>query len=208
VSHIRRPLAAAATLNAAVFAVEAAAGLHANSQSLVMDAVHNGSDQLGLVCLLLAYVTRANLSRGLQRGANLANSVGLVAVSAIVALHAAVRFHDPRPVAGWLPIVVGILAALGNWGVARVLRDWQRYNAGIRLAYLHNLGDVYVSALPVVAGVLVSVSGHAFFDPLIALLVGTWIITTTAFELLLSTGSLIWPEDATCPHESCGSTAG
>ena len=108
---------------------------------------------------------------------------------------------DPRPVVGWLPIAVGILAALGNWGVARVLRQWQHHNAAIRLAYLHNLGDVYVSALPVVAGALVSVTGRSSFDPLIALLVAAGIIATTGFEVLRSSEGLIWPEDARCPHE-------
>jgi cation diffusion facilitator family transporter len=200
-AHIRRPLAAAAALNAAVVGVEAVAGLQANSLSLVMDAVHNFSDQLGLICLFLAYVTRANLSRGLQRGANLANSVGLIAVSAVVVWQAAARFREPQPVVGWLPIAVGILAALGNWGVARVLRKWQHHNAAIRLAYLHNLGDVYVSALPVVAGALVSVTGRSFFDPLIALLVAAWIIATTLFEVLRSSEGLMWPEDARCPHD-------
>ena len=200
-AHIRRPLAAAATLNAAVFAVEAVCGLRANSLSLVADAVHNFSDQLGLVCLFLAYLMRASLSRGLQRGANLANSVGLVAVSAVIAWQAVERFRDPRPVVGWLPIAAGLLAAAGNWGVARVLRQWRHHNAAIRLAYLHNLGDVYVSALPVVAGALVSATGRSFFDPLVALLVATWIIVTTALEVLKSSDDLIWPADARCPHD-------
>jgi len=55
--------------------------------------------------------------------------------------------------------------------------------------------------MPVMAGVLVSVTGQAFFDPLFALLVGTWILLTTALEVLRSTGELIWPEDASCPHD-------
>ena len=41
-------------------------------------------------------------------------------------------------------------------------------NAAIRLAYIHNMGDAYVSLSPVVAGLLTVVSGYSFFDPLIA----------------------------------------
>jgi Co/Zn/Cd efflux system component len=39
-AHYRRPLAAAAALNTAIFVVEAIAGFQADSLSLVMDSVH------------------------------------------------------------------------------------------------------------------------------------------------------------------------
>ena len=67
-AHIRRPLAAAATLNAAIFAGEAWAGVRADSLSLLGDAVHNFSDQLALVCLWLASLVATRAS-GRQEGA-------------------------------------------------------------------------------------------------------------------------------------------
>ena len=76
-------------------------------------------------------------------------------------------------------MVVGVLAALGNGGVARLLREVRDHNPAIRLAYLHNLGDMYVSLAPVAAGVLATVSGQSLFDSLIALLVTLWLIATT-----------------------------
>jgi cobalt-zinc-cadmium efflux system protein len=96
---------------------------------------------------------------------------------------------------------VGLLAVGGNWWVARVLRPWAEGNAAIRLAYLHNRGDVYVSLVPVTAGLLVSVSGRPVFDALAAIVVGTWVIGTTVIELRRSADDLLWPEDAVCPHE-------
>jgi len=95
---------------------------------------------------------------------------------------------------------VGIFAALGNWGVARILAPWQSRSPAIRLAYLHNVGDVYVSLAPVLAGLLVSLSGRPVFDPLAALAVAVWIMGTTALELWRSREALLWPEDARCPH--------
>ena len=83
-AHIRKPLAAAVVLNTAVFAIEAVAGAHARSLSLLMDSIHNFSDELALLCLLAAYVFTVSLSRGLQRIANLLNSVGLIAMSVVV----------------------------------------------------------------------------------------------------------------------------
>ena len=44
-AHYRRPLAAAAALNTAIFVVEAVAGFKADSLSLIMDSVHNLSDE-------------------------------------------------------------------------------------------------------------------------------------------------------------------
>jgi cobalt-zinc-cadmium efflux system protein len=200
-AHIRRPLGVAVALNTAVFVAETIGGLRAQSLSLLMDAVHNFSDELALVCLFLAYVLAARLSRGLQRSANLFNSIGLVAISAVVVWQALDRFQHPHLVVGWLPVTVGLLAAIGNWGVARVLRTWQIHNAAIRLAYLHNLGDMYISLAPVVAGILVTVSDESVFDPLIALSVAVWMISSTVREVARSSEVLLWPEDARCPHE-------
>lgn len=189
-------------LNTAIFVVEAVAGLQAHSVSLVMDAAHNFSDELALVCLFLAYCVTVRVSRGLQQSANLFNSIGLILVSAAILWQAAERLWHPCPVVGWLPIAVGAVAAIGNWGVAHLLRPWQAYNTTIRLAYLHNLGDVYVSLLPVLAGALVSVTGVSLFDPLLAAVIAVWIICSTVQEVRRSSEALLWPEDARCPHES------
>jgi len=200
-AHIRKPLAAAVALNTAVFAAEAVAGARASSLSLLVDAVHNLSDELALVCLLVAYLSAISLSRGLQRAANLLNSLGVVALSAVLLGQSLARLT--RTPAG-RRVARGrrrVLAALGNWGVARILRDWQYGNSAIRLAYLHNVGDIYVSLAPILAGLVVSMTGRSIFDPIGALGVGIWLIGSTVLELRSSAESLLWPETATCPHE-------
>src|ERR671937_1595043 len=98
-AHFRRPLGAAAALNAAIFVVEAIAGYQANSLSLLMDAVHNLSDQVALVLLYLALVLSAGVSRALLRSANLFNSVGLMAISGLLLWQAAGHVLAPAPVA-------------------------------------------------------------------------------------------------------------
>jgi Co/Zn/Cd efflux system component len=75
-----------------------------------------------------------------------------------------------------------------------------RNNAAIRLAYIHNLGDVWVSLAPVVAGGLLLLTGYSFFDPLIAGVVALWLIVTTAREVLESHEELMWPEKIVCGH--------
>jgi len=200
-AHFRRQVGAAVALNTAIFVIEALAGLQSNSLSLAMDAVHNLSDEMALVFLYLAFVLPHGLSRNLVRSANLFNSLGLVAVSALLVWQAAYRLLDPVPVAGIIPAAVGVCAAAANWGVARLLREPARGNAAIRLAYLHNLGDVQVSLAPVLSGVLVSVTHYPVFDPLIALAIAVWIIVSTLRETIGSRAELIAPEKMDCGHD-------
>jgi Co/Zn/Cd efflux system component len=199
-AHYRNPLARAAALNSAIFLVEAVAGYQADSLSLIMDAVHNLSDEMALVLLYLAFVLPHGVSRPLLRSANLFNSVGLVLISALLLWQALERILAPAPVVGWVAIVVGVAAAAANWGVARLLLAPSRDNAAVRLAYIHNIGDAYVSLAPVAAGLLVSLTGYSLFDPLIAGVIALWIIASTTREVFASHEELIWPEKIVCGH--------
>jgi cobalt-zinc-cadmium efflux system protein len=200
-AHFRKQVGAAVALNTAIFVVEAVAGFEANSLSLLMDSVHNLSDEMALVFLYLAFILSAGFSRTFVRSANLFNSVGLIVVSALLLWPAVERFMTPAPVAGIVPIVVGLSAALANWGVARLLREPARENASIRLAYLHNLGDVQVSLAPVASGLLVTMTGAAWIDPLVAGGIAAWLIVSTARETISSQEELISPGRMSCGHE-------
>jgi Co/Zn/Cd efflux system component len=83
-AHYRKPITAAVLLNTAIFVVEAIAGFEANSLSLVMDSVHNLSDEMALLFIYLAFILSEGVSRNLLRSANLFNSVGLVVVSGVL----------------------------------------------------------------------------------------------------------------------------
>ena len=206
-AHHRKAVGAAVALNSAIFVAEAIAGVQAQSLSLIMDSIHNLSDELALVLLYLAFILSQGVSRNLQRSANLFNSVGLIAVSALLLWQAFERFLHPTEVHSVIAIVVGLAAAVTNWGVARLLRGPARDNAAIRLAYIHNMGDAYVSLAPVVAGVLTSVTGRLFFDPLIAAAIATWIIVSTLREIIHSGEELVWPGKIVCGHADDEATA-
>ncbi len=165
-----------------------------------MDSVHNLSDEMALVFLYLAFIFSKGVSRQLMRSANIFNSVGLVVVSGLLLWQVVERLLHPVPVAGLVPISVGILAAVANWGVAQLLFEPGRNNAAIRLAYIHNIGDVWVSLAPVAAGVLVSLTQYPAFDPLVAGAVAVWFIISTGREVFASHTELIWPEQLVCGH--------
>jgi cation diffusion facilitator family transporter len=200
VAHRRKPLAVALGLNTGVLAVELAGGVQASSLSLVVDAVHNVSDELALGFLVLAYTLRSGLSGRLLRTANLFNSVGLLAISGFLVWRVVGRLWQPVPVLGIVPVIAGLLGAVGNWGVARVLRKPAIDDAAIRLAYVHNLGDTLLSLAPVVAGGLILVSGQPIFDSLVALVIAAVIIITTIRSVVGSHKELLWPENVVCGH--------
>jgi Co/Zn/Cd efflux system component len=189
-------------LNTAVLVVEIAGGIGSNSFSLIMDGVHNLSDEVALVLLVLAYSLRAGLSGKLLRYANLFNSVGLFAICAFLVWRVVERLSQPVEVFGLIPIVAGLIGAVGNWGVAKVLREPSKEDVAIRLAYIHNLGDTLVSLVPVLAGVLILASGSFLFDSLFALLIAAIVIVTTLRAFIGSHKELLWPATVSCGHPS------
>lgn len=199
-AHLRKPLAVALGLNTAVLAVETIGTFEANSLSLATDAIHNLSDETGLAFLLLAYTLRTGLSSHFLRTANVFNSIGLLLISGLVVWQAVDRLFHPQLVLGVVPIVAGLLAAAGNWGVARALREPSKEDVAIRLAYVHNLGDVLVSLAPVAAGLATLVSGTPLFDSAIAIGIAVFIIATTLKAVLGSEEALLWPENVDCGH--------
>jgi cobalt-zinc-cadmium efflux system protein len=199
-AHLRKPLAVALGLNTAVLVVETMGTFEANSLSLATDAIHNLSDETGLAFLLLAYTLRTGLSSHFLRTANLFNSLGLLLISGVVVWQAFDRLFHPHPVLGIVPIVAGLLAAAGNWGVARALRAPSKEDVAIRLAYVHNLGDVLVSLAPVAAGLATLVSGTPLFDSVIAIGIAGFIIATTLKAVVGSQEELLWPENVVCGH--------
>jgi cobalt-zinc-cadmium efflux system protein len=201
-AHRRPPLIRAFQLNTAVLVVEIGAGIESNSFSLIMDGIHNLSDEIALLLLVLAYSLRAGLSGKLLRLANLFNSVGLLVICTFVAWRLVQRLSQPVEVLGFVPIVAGLIGAVGNWGVARVLHEPSKEDLAIRLAYVHNLGDTLVSLIPVAAGITVLLSGSGLFDSLFALLIAAVVIATTTRAVIGSREELLWPENVSCGHAS------
>jgi Co/Zn/Cd efflux system component len=199
-AHRRKPLATALALNTGALVLEVGVGIPAKSLSLVMDGVHNLSDEVALAFLLLAYTLRVGLSGRFLRSANLFNSLGLLAISALLVWQVLERLHHPQPIAGIVPILVGLAAAAANYGVAQALRESAAEDAAIRLAYVHNLGDTLVSLAPVVAGVLTLVSGSFLVDPIIALVIAGAIIIPTCRTIADVHHDLVWPENVACGH--------
>src|SRR6185369_12819963 len=112
-----------------------------------------------------------------------------------------------QAVPGIVPVVVGLIAAAANFGVARVLRDAAAEGAAIRLAYVHNLGDTLVSLAPVAAGGLTLLTGSSLADPIAALAIAGAIVVPTLRAVASSHQELVWPENVVCGHPPDGTDA-
>jgi Co/Zn/Cd efflux system component len=199
-AHFRRQIGAALLVNTGISAVEAAASVPAHSLSLLTDSIHNCSDELALVCLYLAFFLPGYIGRHSQRIANALNSIGLVALSGVMIWQGVSRLIHPAPVQALIPSLAGLGAAVANYAVAYLLRAPARSNAAVRLAYLHNRGDVLVSLAPVVAGAWVMLTGRPEGDVLVGVAVAVWLVMSTARELRTSMDDLLWPEEMACDH--------
>src|SRR5262249_32096556 len=104
-------------------------------------------------------------------------------VTAYMVFQALQRITMPTPVLGLVPVIAGVVGAMGNCGAARVLRATAMEDTAIRLPHFPNLGDTLLSLAPVAAGTLMLALGRSIFDPIVAILIACFILMTTINSL-------------------------
>lgn len=185
-------------LNAAFVAVEVAAGFFSGSLALLADAGHNASDVLGLLLAWGAdYLSRRPPTRkytwGFRRStiyAALLNAVLLLVACGGILWEAWHRFGTPHPVAGPLMIGVAAIGVVINTLTALLFMRGHQ-DANVRGAFLHMAADAAISAGVVVTGIAILLTGQAWIDPLVSILitlaivVGTWELFRESIDLAL-----------------------
>ena len=196
--RLDRAMAAGVALNSLFVAAEAAAGLAAGSLSLLADAGHNAGDVLGLLLAWGAsWLARRPPSRrytwGLRRStiyAALANAVLLLAACGGIAWEAVHRLRSPEPVAGPIVIAVAAIGVVINTLTALLFLRGHG-DANVRGAFLHMAADAAVSLGVVLAGVAIALTGAAWIDPVMSLVIaavivaGTWGLFRESLDLAL-----------------------
>lgn len=182
--HTKIALATAAIINMLIVAGEAFAGYHANSLSIAVDAVHNCSDELALILLFLAYWRSDRFAGRLGSMANLLNSLGIVVLTIAIVALAARRILEPPAVSGSITMTAGLTAAVGNLAVALALRRDALDYPEVRLAYLHNLGDVALCLSTAGSGLFIMMFNSYWLDCAFAVCVATILLICTAREFL------------------------
>ena len=186
-----RPLAIAAGIILAFFAVELTGALISRSLALLADAAHSASDVAALaVALLTAWLaSRPHTARrtfGYLRMEVLAaslNGLALVAVAVFIFWEAVERVAAPPEVRGGIVSIVATGGLAANIIAGLVLIRGPRRSMNVRAALLHVGGDALGSAGAIVAGLLVLGFEWHLADPIISFGIGA-IILFGAFRLL------------------------
>lgn len=183
-----RAFAVGITLNLGFVVVEAVYGVIAGSMALVADAGHNLSDVLGLVIawtasVLAARPPSARFTYGFKSSSILAalgNAAFLLLALGAILVETIRRLIEPEPVAGGPVMAVAAVGIVINTVTALMFMRGRKHDINIRGAYLHMAADAAVSAGVVVAGLLITLTGAQWIDPVTSLVIvgiiaaGTW----------------------------------
>ncbi|MCX6380887.1 MAG: cation diffusion facilitator family transporter [Armatimonadetes bacterium] len=164
--------------------IECLVGWKVGSLALISDGIHNFTD--GVALILSWYGIRAALKPanprntfGQQRVSILIalfNSITLLLSSGYIVYEAITRLRNPEPIQSLPMILVASVAVVVNLLVAFWLHRGSLHDINIRSAYVHMIGDALFSVGVVVAGVIIYKTGWLPADPLIAILIGIYII--------------------------------
>jgi cobalt-zinc-cadmium efflux system protein len=192
--HMPR-LMAAFVIIGAFFVVEVVAGFWTNSLALLSDAGHMLTDVIGLGMALAAIslatrfearndgeAKRSAHTFGVYRLEILAafvNALLLLGVAVWVLIEALRRFSDAPEVMGPEMLVVAVLGLVANLVAFGLLRAGAKESLNVEGAYLEVLADTVGSVGVIVAAILLEAFEWSWIDPLMAILIGVWILPRT-----------------------------
>lgn len=182
-----RPLWWALGLTSTVLVAELAGAWLTNSLALLSDAAHMATDTLALAIALVAVrLSRrppdARRTYGYARfealGA-LANGGLLFALAGWILWEAWHRFQTPPPVASLGMLGVATVGLLCNLWSMKLLHAGAGESLNLRGAYLEVWSDMLGSLAVIVAALLIHFTGWTWVDPLLAVLIGLWVLPRT-----------------------------
>lgn len=169
----------ALVLNAVMFVVEGAAGIHAGSTGLLADGLDMATDA-SVYAVALAAMTR---SAGFKANAARWSGV-LLLLTGLGVLAETVRraFAGSEPAGLWM-ICVALVALGVNAYVLRLLQRQRGDGVHLRAAWIFTRADVIANAAVIASGLAVMATGLAWFDLAIGFLIGLYVIKE-ALEIL------------------------
>lgn len=193
-----RPLWWAFGLTLAFLIAEVVGGILTNSLALLSDAAHMATDVIALAISLVAVrLSRkpadAKRTYGYARmeaiGA-MVNGLLLFAVAFYVLWEAVHRFSEPPEVASTGMLVIASLGLLVNLIAMRLLKAGSGESLNVKGAYLEVWADMLGSLGVIIAAVLIMITGWRVIDPIVAVLIGLWVLPRT-WMLLREAGQVL-----------------
>lgn len=186
-------------LNVVFVLVEIIYGLAANSSALLADAGHNAGDVLSLVFAWTAtwmatLRPKGRFTYGYRKSTilvSILNALLLFGAVAAIGWDAIDKLENPEPVGGKQVMIVAGIGILINTATALLFVKGQKNDLNIKGAFLHMAADAGVSLGVVIAGLLISLTGKTWIDPVTSFVIiavilwGTWRLFTDSVELAL-----------------------
>lgn len=193
-----KPLWWAFGLTATFLVAEVIGGLLTNSLALLSDAAHMGTDVIALAISLFAVrLSRrppdAKRTYGYARmeaiGAMI-NGGLLFLVAGYILWEAMGRFRQPPEVASTGMLVIASIGLMVNLISMRLLKAGSSQSLNVRGAYLEVWADMLGSIGVIVAALIIQFTGFHIADPIVAVLLGLWVLPRT-WTLLREAGQVL-----------------
>ena len=193
-----RPLWWAFGLTASFLVAEVVGGLLTNSLALLSDAAHMGTDVLALAVSLVAVrLSRKPADAKRTYGYARMEAIGAVVnggllflVAAYILWEAAGRFRDPPEVASTGMLVIASIGLAINLVSMRLLKAGSGTSLNLKGAYLEVWSDMLGSVGVIAGAMLIKFTGWTVVDPVIAVLIGLWVLPRT-WVLLREAGQVL-----------------
>lgn len=161
-----------------ILVLETVGGVVSHSLALLTDASHMltdvGAAALGLWAAAISTRQRDDTrSFGYGRApvlAALANACALFLIVAFLAVEALRRLHEPQPVQSTLMVWVAAAALLANLALTWFLTRGEHDSLNVRAVIAHVVGDAFISAAVIVAGILILFTTKTIIDPIVSLI--------------------------------------
>ena len=193
-----QPLWWAFGLTTAFLIAEVIGGLITNSLALLSDAAHMGTDVIALAISLFAVrLSRrppdAKRTYGYARmeaiGAMI-NGGLLFLVAGYILWEAVGRFRHPPEVASTGMMVIAVIGLVINLVSMRLLKAGSGTSLNVKGAYLEVWSDMLGSIGVIIGDLVIKLTGWTVADPIIAVLIGLWVLPRT-WTLLREAGQVL-----------------
>lgn len=165
----KRALLAVILINAVMFFVEITAGLKSGSQALLADSLDFAGDSATYTISLL--VIGASLRT--RAMASLFKGGSLAVIAMIILASSLYRFlGDTVPTAETMGLI-GFLALAANLTSLLILMRWRDGDSNVRSVWLCSRNDAVGNVGVIIAGIVVAITGAAWPDLLVAILLAT-----------------------------------
>lgn len=193
-----KPLWWALGLTSTFLVAEVIGGLMTNSLALLSDAAHMMTDVIALsVSLVAVRLSRRPADARRTYGYARLEAIGaiingglLFVVAGYILWEAIGRFRQPPEVASTGMLVIAALGLIVNLISMRLLKAGSGTSLNVRGAYLEVWSDMLGSLGVLIAAVVIKYTGWSVADPIVAVLIGLWVLPRT-WTLLRQAGHVL-----------------